>query len=73
MGNWFNKKSRGLIVGIWVGNTNLGDVIGYIIADIGTNTFHIGWQYTIFVVSGWLFIMSIIDMIFLQPYPQKVF
>ncbi len=72
MGNWFDKKSRGLLMGVWTGNTNFGDIIGYMISNLCLKTFKIGWQYTVFFCAGWLFIMSLAFMLVLQPYPEKV-
>lgn len=28
MGNWFGPGKRGLIMGIWAGNPNFGNIIG---------------------------------------------
>ena len=65
MGNWFHKKNRGFIIGMWVGNTNLGDITGYIIGYTFITWYQIGWQYGILTVSLYLFTMSLITMIFL--------
>jgi len=28
MSNWFPKKGRGLLIGCWASNANVGDIIG---------------------------------------------
>lgn len=56
-------------MGIWTGNTNFGDIIGYLIADLCVKTFNIGWQYTVYFCAGWLCLMSLVVMTILQPYP----
>lgn len=29
MGNWFGKDSRGILLGLWSINSNLGNILGY--------------------------------------------
>jgi len=29
MKNWFGKKNSGMLMGIWSGNANFGDAIGF--------------------------------------------
>ena len=28
MGNWFGKGRRGLIMGVWISNTSVGNIVG---------------------------------------------
>jgi sugar phosphate permease len=43
MGNWFSKKNRGLFMGIWSGNSNVGNILGYYIGHIVSNNLNLSW------------------------------
>lgn len=48
MGNWFGKKRRGLVFGIWNTDTSVGNIIGSLIAGVWVSG---AWGYS-FVVPG---------------------
>ena len=48
MGNWFGKKRRGLIFGIWNTDTSVGNIIGSLVAGIWVSQ---AWGFS-FVVPG---------------------
>ena len=35
MSNWFGKKKRGLIFGLWNSHTSIGNILGEVFADLG--------------------------------------
>ena len=37
MGNWFGKKNRGLLMGIWNAHTSVGNILGTAVPSIWTN------------------------------------
>ncbi|KAG6538548.1 putative glycerol-3-phosphate transporter 1 [Zingiber officinale] len=69
VGNWFGKKKRGLIMGIWNAHTSIGNITGSLIAAA---MLEYGWGYS-FVVPGF-FIASIGLMVFffLPVSPDKM-
>merc|ERR1719457_282101 len=34
MGNWFGKGKRGLIMGLWMSHTSIGNILGSLIAGV---------------------------------------
>lgn len=44
MGNWFGKGNRGILMGIWAGNSNVGDIIGLsVFGQLTIITFNLGY------------------------------
>lgn len=44
MSNWFPKKGRGLLMGIWSGQANIGDIIGLsVIGQLSIQEYDLGW------------------------------
>ena len=37
MGNWFGKKNRGLLMGVWNAHTSVGNILGTAVPSIWTN------------------------------------
>lgn len=68
-GNWFKKGNRGLLMGIWACNSNIGNIIGLQIGHMTIVTFQLGWEYCFIISSLFLFSMGVINYIFLKPYP----
>nr|AKN21657.1 slc37a-1 [Schmidtea mediterranea] len=69
MGNWFGKKRRGFLMGLWNAHTSLGNILGAIIAAAFVET---AWGLS-FIVPGAIIIgMGIIVFLFLTPYPEDV-
>jgi len=69
VGNWFDRSSRGAIFGLWNANTNLGNILGAVIAGYFVEE---DWGLS-FIVPG--FIMSffgVIAFLFLVPRPEDV-
>lgn len=48
VGNWFGKKKRGLIMGIWNAHTSIGNILGSLIAAAALKY---GWGWS-FIVPG---------------------
>eukprot|EP00249_Psilotum_nudum_P023533 c28911_g1_i1 orf=1064-2512(-) len=48
VGNWFGKRKRGLIMGLWNAHTSVGNIVGSLIAS---DELHGGWGWS-FLVPG---------------------
>ena len=69
VGNWFGKRKRGLIMGIWNAHTSVGNICGSLIA-VGVLQYGWGWS---FIAPG--FVMSlggVLVYLFLAAYPEDV-
>ncbi len=52
MGNWFDKSNRGFLIGVWSGNSNIGNIIGYQIGYLAIDYFKWGWQYAMALAAA---------------------
>ncbi|KAB2089560.1 hypothetical protein ES319_A03G070400v1 [Gossypium barbadense] len=69
VGNWFGKKKRGLIMGIWNAHTSIGNITGSLIAS---TLLSYGWGWS-FVVPGLLIaFMGILVCLLLPVSPESV-
>eukprot|EP01018_Ginkgo_biloba_P013651 Gb_17792 [translate_table: standard] len=69
VGNWFAKRKRGLIMGIWNAHTSVGNISGSLIA---AGVLQYGWGWS-FVLPGILITLgAIIVLLFLVVDPQDV-
>ncbi|KAL4347445.1 hypothetical protein GQ457_17G019270 [Hibiscus cannabinus] len=69
VGNWFGKKKRGLIMGIWNAHTSVGNISGSLIASA---LLSYGWGWS-FVVPGLLIALIGLSVFLLLPVsPESV-
>ena len=72
MGNWFSRKERGMIMGIWSSNASVGNIIGTIMTLIvyGLWGAEQGWIITLMWISGMMIIQTFI-ISYLKAEPTK--
>lgn len=73
MSNWFPKRGRGLLIGCWASNANVGDIIGaqiYKASSTGSGT-DIRWGNGIIIVGGIVIIVGIINLFLLFEFPEE--
>ncbi|KAH9299497.1 hypothetical protein KI387_031179, partial [Taxus chinensis] len=78
VGNWFGKRKRGLIMGIWNAHTSVGNICGSLIA---ASVLQYGWGWSfvlpgaVIVFAGFLVFMFLVvnpeDVGYLSPYEAK--
>lgn len=69
LGNWFPVGRRGLIYGLWNSHTNLGNILGAVIAGYFVET---NWSLS-FIVPGSIMIgVGLLLVLFLVPKPEDV-
>ncbi|KAF8765458.1 hypothetical protein HU200_008604 [Digitaria exilis] len=69
VGNWFGKKKRGLIMGIWNAHTSVGNISGSLIAAA---LLKFGWGWS-FVVPGFMIaLVGLIVFLFLPAGPDAI-
>ncbi|PIN22398.1 Permease of the major facilitator superfamily [Handroanthus impetiginosus] len=69
VGNWFGKKKRGLIMGIWNAHTSLGNITGSVVASI---LLKYGWGWSMVVPGLGIAFVGIILFFFLPVSPDSV-
>lgn len=69
MGNWFGKRKRGLIMGVWNAHTSVGNISGSLLAAA---VLDYGWGWS-FIVPGALIASSgVLVYLFLPAYPEDI-
>ncbi|XP_028796211.1 putative glycerol-3-phosphate transporter 4 [Neltuma alba] len=69
IGNWFGKRKRGLIMGVWNAHTSVGNISGSLLA---VSVLKYGWGWS-FIVPGALIIFGgLFVYLFLTAYPEDV-
>ncbi|XP_065184692.1 sugar phosphate exchanger 3-like [Sycon ciliatum] len=69
MANWFGKKGRGFVFGLWSANASAGNVLGALVVSA---VLDFGYDTAFLVPSVMLFAGSIINIFCLPESPQKV-
>ncbi|XP_009786292.1 putative glycerol-3-phosphate transporter 1 [Nicotiana sylvestris] len=69
VGNWFGKKKRGLIMGIWNAHTSIGNITGSLVASI---LLKYGWGWSMVVPGSIIAIIGVLVFLFLPVHPESV-
>ncbi|XP_073032765.1 putative glycerol-3-phosphate transporter 4 [Primulina eburnea] len=69
IGNWFGKRKRGLIMGIWNAHTSVGNIAGSLLA---AGVLQYGWGWAFILPGAFIFMSGIIVYLFLPAYPEEV-
>lgn len=59
-------------MGIWIGMTNFGDILGYVIGGVMTNGLQVQWGYVPIASGVFIFFMASLILLFMFPYPEKI-
>lgn len=69
VGNWFGKKKRGLIMGIWNAHTSLGNITGSLVAS---TLLKYGWGWSMVVPGIMIIFFGLVLFLFLPVSPGAV-
>lgn len=69
VGNWFGKKKRGLIMGIWNAHTSIGNITGSLVASI---LLKYGWGWSMVVPGSLIAVVGLVVFLFLPVNPESV-
>ncbi|TKW40770.1 hypothetical protein SEVIR_1G267800v4 [Setaria viridis] len=69
VGNWFGKKKRGLIMGIWNAHTSVGNISGSLIAAA---LLKFGWGWSFVVPGVMIALVGLIVFLFLPSGPEAI-
>ena len=71
LSNWFPRKGRGLICGIYATCTSVGDIFGQRLYVISTQSSTENWGYTFLALAVVIEIVAILNLLFLVDYPHS--
>nr|GMC96269.1 putative glycerol-3-phosphate transporter 1 [Ipomoea batatas] len=69
VGNWFGKKKRGLIMGIWNAHTSIGNITGCLVASV---LLKFGWGWSLVVPGIIITSIALAVFLFLPVHPDTV-
>lgn len=69
IGNWFDKRKRGLIMGVWNAHTSVGNISGSLLA---ASVLYYGWGWSFILPGAFIFLAGIMVYFFLPAYPEDV-
>jgi OPA family glycerol-3-phosphate transporter-like MFS transporter 3 len=72
MGNWFPKKNRGFIVGLWSTCNSAGNTIGIQLAAVLLKVFNDDWPWLFVIVAILVLTFASIMWFFLVPHPNDI-
>jgi len=70
LGNWFTKKHRGLIVGMWTTCNNVGNIIGIQLAAFLLDFYKGEWPYLFLTISLIVFLLAVCMFFFFVVEPE---
>ena len=71
MGNWFPKKGRGLIFGLWTCHQYVGDIVSGL-ATAGIVAAGFAWQWALLVPAILNGVWGIVNFLYLPNKPREV-
>ncbi|CAK9135156.1 unnamed protein product [Ilex paraguariensis] len=69
VGNWFGKRKRGLIMGIWNAHTSIGNITGSVVASI---LLTYGWGWSMVVPGVMITFIGLVVFLLLPVSPESV-
>lgn len=66
VGNWFGKGKRGLLMGFWGINANVGNIIALVLCNILDQENGLPWTYNFLVTGGFTVAVGLTCLAFLQ-------
>lgn len=69
VGNWFGKRKRGLIMGIWNAHTSVGNIVGTLVAAC---VLQFGWGWSFILPAALIIVGGFIVFFFLPAYPEDL-
>uniref|UniRef100_A0A6M2EPA2 Major facilitator superfamily (MFS) profile domain-containing protein n=1 Tax=Populus davidiana TaxID=266767 RepID=A0A6M2EPA2_9ROSI len=69
IGNWFGKRKRGLIMGIWNAHTSVGNITGSLLA---ASVLDYGWGWSFIAPGMFIALAGVLVFLFLAAYPEDV-
>ena len=70
MGNWFEKKKKGALLGVWALNANAGNLIGLNLCNVLSNH-GISWVWNFFLTGLLAMLVALLSVFFLKEKPTQ--
>eukprot|EP00347_Sterkiella_histriomuscorum_P015299 403357549 len=70
-GNWFGKRGRGILIGLFCSAGNAGNIGGALMTSFLTSTLLYNWRISFIIVSSFCTLAAILNFLFLVVHPQE--
>jgi len=67
--NWFGKRGRGTLIGLWCSCPNAGNIGGAIITSFLTSTMMYNWRWAYMIVSWFCIMIAVINIFAIIVHP----
>ena len=71
LSNWFPKKGRGILVGIWASNANIGDIIGTQLYKLIAGNSKVIWGTPLIVIGCGTIGLGFLNLLFMYEFPLQ--
>ena len=72
LSNWFPRKGRGLIIGVWACSQNMGDIFGVQIYKAFARRDSNHWGTAFFFIAAFILLLGVLNLYFLHEYPSEI-
>lgn len=72
MSNWFPRKFRGFLIGLWATSPNVGNIIGVQLAALLLRGFDNRWYWLMLTISVLFLSFAVLIYSLLLPEPEKI-
>lgn len=69
--NWFGKRGRGTLIGLWCSCPNAGNIGGALITSFLTSTLLLNWRWAYMIVSWFCLLMALVNVFGLIVHPSE--
>ena len=69
--NWFGKKRRGTLIGVWSTSGSSGNILGALLTSFCTSSLHLSWNHTFIVIGLFCFFQAVINWFLIIEHPAS--
>ena len=69
--NWFGKRGRGTLIGLFCSSSNTGNIGGAVLTSVLTSSLLMDWKSSYMIVGSLCAVIALINLLFLIVHPQE--
>ncbi len=68
--NWFGKRGRGALIGVWASCSNFGNIVGALLTSFLTSSLSLNWETSYLLIGLLCLINAVVNLGFLVVHPE---